>query len=433
MQPDTVYLDHAGATLYSEPQLAAVYALLGSTLIANPHTTKHTEDLIDQVRYRILTLVNASADEYSVVFTSGATAALKTVAECFAFDGATADSDGDADDATDGRTRTSTSENGCFAHLADNHTSVLGMRAIVRTPHIVSVPHEVFVSAASGPLDKSDEEAADTACHGTNSLFVYPGQCNFSGYKYPLDIIPSIQRSGPTAESGANTNWFVMLDAASLVATAPLDLHRHPADFVCVSFYKLFGYPTGLGALLVSRRGQRVLHKRYYGGGTVQIALAARNWHRKRGVFHERFEDGTVPFLSIAALLAGFDTLQRLVPANAQRSTMQRIRRHCFRTAGELRRQLAGLRYGGGASVVRFYADTAFEEENRQGGIVNFNVLNERGGVVGFREVAEIAEVYGVRLRTGCFCNPGACQRHLGLSDAEVRGHFNVSTSVLYN
>lgn len=287
------------------------------------------------------------------------------------------------------------------------------------------------MSAASdlGGIPSAESDTNTLRSPTTNSLFVYPGQCNFSGYKYPLDIIPTIQRRGPTAESKSDTNWFVMLDAASLVATAPLDLHRHPADFVCVSFYKLFGYPTGLGALLVSRRGQRALQKRYYGGGTVQIAMAGRNWHRKRVAFHERFEDGTVSFLSIAALLAGFDTLARLVPATVEQSTMQRIRRHCFRTAREMRRQMAGLRYGGGAPVVRFYADTAFEEEeeDRQGGIVNFNVLNENGGVVGFREVAEIADVYGVRLRTGCFCNPGACQRHLGLSDAEVRRHFNVS------
>lgn len=26
-----------------------------------------------------------------------------------------------------------------------------------------------------------------------NSLFVYPAQCNFSGYKYPLEWIPKIK------------------------------------------------------------------------------------------------------------------------------------------------------------------------------------------------------------------------------------------------
>lgn len=29
-------------------------------------------------------------------------------------------------------------------------------------------------------------------------------------------------------------------------------------------------------------------------------------------------------------------------------------------------------------------------------------------------------------LRTGCFCNPGACQRHLKLSDEELKAHFKV-------
>lgn len=47
--------------------------------------------------------------------------------------------------------------------------------------------------------------------------------------------------------------WKVMLDAAAFVPTQPLDLTQFPADFVSISFYKMFGYPTGLGALLVRR------------------------------------------------------------------------------------------------------------------------------------------------------------------------------------
>lgn len=48
--------------------------------------------------------------------------------------------------------------------------------------------------------------------------------------------------------------WKVMLDAAAFVPTQPLDLTQFPADFVSISFYKMFGYPTGLGALLVCCR-----------------------------------------------------------------------------------------------------------------------------------------------------------------------------------
>lgn len=48
----------------------------------------------------------------------------------------------------------------------------------------------------------------------------------------------------------------MLLDAAKACGTAPPDLSIHRADFVAVSFYKIFGYPTGLGALLV-RNGER--------------------------------------------------------------------------------------------------------------------------------------------------------------------------------
>ena len=42
-------------------------------------------------------------------------------------------------------------------------------------------------------------------------------------------------------------NWYVLVDAASYIATNPLDLSAYHPDFVPISFYKLFGYPTGLG------------------------------------------------------------------------------------------------------------------------------------------------------------------------------------------
>ncbi|CAN0474410.1 unnamed protein product, partial [Hapterophycus canaliculatus] len=29
-----------------------------------------------------------------------------------------------------------------------------------------------------------------------------------------------------------------------------------------------------------------------------------------------------------------------------------------------------------------------------------------------------------IQLRTGCFCNPGACQAALGLTDEDVREHL---------
>ena len=42
-----------------------------------------------------------------------------------------------------------------------------------------------------------------------------------------------------------NESWFVLSDAAGYVATSYLDLKKYPADFICLSFYKMFGFPTG--------------------------------------------------------------------------------------------------------------------------------------------------------------------------------------------
>lgn len=260
---ENVYLDHAGCTLYSEKQIRDVFTNLSSNLYCNPHTSKSTEDLIDQVRFRILNFFNTTADEYSVIFTSGATQSLKIVAETFDFEG----------DATN--------EAGVFCYLQDSHTSVLGMREAVKTKaiEVITAPSLMEYSASAYLSYQSQSKK-------TNSLFVYPAQCNFSGFKYPLELIGKIQQNG--IENVNSSNWYVCLDAASFVSTNFLDLKRFSPDFVCLSFYKILGYPTGLGALLVSKRGEQVLQKKYYGGGTVKIAMSEINWHVKRDALHER-------------------------------------------------------------------------------------------------------------------------------------------------
>lgn len=241
---DIHYLDHAGATQYSEKQMQQICANLSSSVYCNPHTSKTTEDVVDQVRYKILRHFNTTTDDYSVVFTSGATASLKLIAETFDFN-----------------------ENGSFVYLRDNHTSVLGMREVVQTKRIKC-------------LEQSDLLNDRNVCDGKgNSLFVFPAQSNFNGHKYPLKSIDRLQ----------GKSNFVCLDAACFVGTNYLDLAKYRPDFVCISFYKMFGYPSGLGALLVSKRGEPMLQKRFYGGGTVKISFSdASGWHQKRDCLHER-------------------------------------------------------------------------------------------------------------------------------------------------
>lgn len=252
-------MDHAGATQYAEQQMQEIYSNLVTNVHCNPHTSKATEDLIDQVRYRILHSFNTTTDDYSVIFTSGATSSLKILAESFDF------SNND-------------SGVGYFGYLRDNHTSVLGMREIVKTDNINCIEFSEFMK---NQFDKTKD------ING-NSLYVYPAQCNFSGFKYPLKAIEAIQTVNNTVNI-ENSNRYVCLDAACFVSTNKLDLSKWRPDYLCLSFYKIFGYPTGLGALIVSRRGENVLRKTFYGGGTVKISLSnSTGWHCKRDELHER-------------------------------------------------------------------------------------------------------------------------------------------------
>lgn len=213
---------------------------------------------------RILKLFNTNTDEYSVVFTSGATAALKTVAETF-----------------DYKNGGSGLESGTLVYLEDNHTSVLGMREY--SPSSQPLAHdEAFQLFSRTPV-------ASGQLKNVNSLYVYPAQSNFSGVKYPLSWIRKAQSGFLNGVSGNNSrNWFCLLDAASYVSTNALDLSKYKPDFVCVSFYKIFGYPTGLGALIVRKSSEHVLKKDYFGGGTVLLALSSQRLHIPRTVLHER-------------------------------------------------------------------------------------------------------------------------------------------------
>lgn len=170
---------------------------------------------------------------------------------------------------------------GSLVYLRDNHTSVLGMREYA--PKSVPVSQEQ-VSKSLNARSKSAAQNDDT-----RSLFVYPAQSNFSGTKYPLWWIDKIQKGALNGSCCLNSaKWFVALDAACFTSTSPLDLSVYKPDFVTISFYKMFGYPTGLGALIVKNSSADCLKKIYYGGGTVLMALSTEKVMVPRKVLHER-------------------------------------------------------------------------------------------------------------------------------------------------
>lgn len=123
----------------------------------------------------------------------------------------------------------------------------------------------------------------------------------------------------------------------------------------------------------------------------------------------QRLEDGTLPFLDIVALEAGFAALDKI-------GGMPAIRDHTFALARYVYAGLTALTHYNGASVVVVCTETGYASSSVQGGIVSFNLLRATGAWVGHAEVEKLATVSNIHLRAGCFCNSGACHKHLGIS-----------------
>ncbi|XP_041970861.1 molybdenum cofactor sulfurase [Aricia agestis] len=406
---DKCYLDNAGAALYPESLLRKINEDLLNSVYMNPHSDKYTKDCVDQIRYLILNHFNTDSSNYSVIFTSGATQSMKLVLEAFQF-------------------HNETNNKGCgsFVYLRDNHTSAIGLREIakMRDVDVLHVSKDEFLDSliTSEQMENNWEEQQN---HSGNTLFVYPAQSNFNGFKYPINCIDKIKNGCLNTQMkkhlcDVDCNWYIMLDVASYVGTSKLDLSVTRPDFICMSFYKIFGYPTGLGALLVKNSSANLLsQKKYFGGGTVDIVLSTEDFHIKRQTLHERFEDGTIPFLSVILLKHCFDTIYNLIPKS--NNIMDVISYHTFYLAKDLYEQLLHLKHVNGSKAIMFYMDSDFTDIHKQGGIVTFNIMREDGSYIGYAEFQHMAELFNIHIRTGCFCNAGTCQRHLKLSNKELK------------
>lgn len=207
---------------------------------------------------RILQHFNTTPEEYSVIFTSGCTAAVRVVADSFPW-----------------RAQMESEAGSHFCYLTDSHTSVVGIRGLASSRGVVALP--VSPQEVEGRA-KHEVGGEDNACQ-TPHLFCYPAQSNFSGKKYPLHHVKGIQARRLYPACDHQGRWFVLLDAASHVSCSPLDLQDCPADFVPVSFYKVFGFPTGLGALLVRKHAAGILKKTYFGGGTAAAYLSGEDYY----------------------------------------------------------------------------------------------------------------------------------------------------------
>ena len=84
--------------------------------------------------------------------------------------------------------------------------------------------------------------------------------------------------------------YYTLLDAAALAPTSSFSLSRTPADAVAISFYKMFGYPTGVGALIAKKSFLEKLQRPWFAGGTVDVVQVPGTAVTMSHAIHEQFE-----------------------------------------------------------------------------------------------------------------------------------------------
>jgi molybdenum cofactor sulfurtransferase len=358
-----VYLDYTGSGLYPESLIREYSEWLTRAVYGNPHSLSPASIAsthnAETARTSILDFFNASSDEYLVIFTLNASGGLKLVAESYPF--------------TPG------------SHLAltsDNHNSVNGIREFAKSrgATVTYLPLDAEMRIGTLSLPEVDRSK--------HNLFAYPAQSNFSGVKHPLHWIQVAQEEG----------YDVLLDAAAYVSTSVLNLREVKPDFIAISFYKMFGFPTGVGALIAKREALRAVRRPWFGGGTVRFVSAQNKVHLLK-TSSEAHEDGTLNFLGIPAVTMGLNFLNQV--------GMKRINEHVTRLATLLLKKLQAPRNSTGTPLVKIYGPTANEG---RGATIALNMLTPTGRELDYRLVEERAIKEKISIRTGCFCNPGAAE-----------------------
>ncbi len=342
---------------------------------------------VENARAYVLDYFNAAPDEYIAIFTSNASGALKHVGESYPFN-------------ADSR----------FLISYDNHNSVNGIREFAR-----SKGAEITYVPVEPPALRIDDEMLRRELTRSkpdgDHLFAFPAQSNFSGVQYPLNLIEEAQALG----------WDVLLDAAAFVPTNRLDLSRWHPDFVALSFYKMFGYPTGLGCLLVRREALTKLQRPWFAGGTITIASVQGDGHYYADD-EAAFEDGTVDYLNIPAVEIGLRHIDNVGIDN--------IHDRVTALTGWLLDSMAALRHSNGRPMIQVHGPT---DTVMRGGTITISFLDPDGLNLDERRIEELAGDVNISLRTGCFCNPGAGEITHDLSETEMKAFFSTGERVSFD
>ncbi len=378
-----VYLDYTGGGIYADSQLEEIGALLKNGNYGNPHSKNPTSlasTLLDeQARKYVLQYFNASPDKYVVIFTQNASGAIKLVGESYPFE-----------------------PNSRYLLTFDNHNAINGIREFVRAKGAAIT----YVSIIAPELRIDDTQLQNQLSKHSpkgNNLFVFPAQSNFSGVQHSLEWIEKAHAYG----------WDVLLDAAAFVPTNQLDLSVYHPEFVPLSFYKMFGFPTGVGCLIAKKSALHKLRRPWFSGGTIQVAsVQGDKYSFAEGA--RAFEDGTINYLMLPAIEIGLKHLNAI--------GIQTVHERVSCLTDWLIKNLLELRHSNNVPVVEIYGPRNIKQ---RGGTIALNFRDPDGKTFDFHVIEVAAGTFNISLRTGCFCNPGAGEIAFGLTKKDMTECFD--------
>lgn len=324
-----------------------------------------------------------------------------------------------------------------YVYPSNAHNSLMGMRAY--TEQFVCVPQELLYTYHDE--DKAIQDIRHFNVQGaqnnvqtqspTYSLLGLPGECNFSGRRLNTRRLPHL--SNQLHRQNPSHTFLTVLDAAKLAGSSAVQIkcvcehvsdssrseeHRSDTqrcacmpDFIVMSFYKIFGTPTGLGACIIKNDVLSLLRKKYFGGGTIQQGHAYTPWCVPRDVqTHAHYEDGTMHYQGVLMARNGFRFIRKL-------GGMAAIEHHVHKIWIYLTERLTQLKHSSGVSLCVVYSASPTHTANtytssQQGGVVAFNVCFSDGTPVGHGQIQKDAEKRKIYFRTGNFAQSFAASMY---------------------
>ena len=320
-QQQHIYLDYTGGGLYAECQLRDYFQLINNKVFGNPHSTNPASQamntLVEHARRYVLDYFRASPDEYMAIFTANATAAVKLVAEAFPF-----------------------APGGQYLLTFDNHNAVNGMREFARAK-----------GATVGYVPVEPPDMRVNEVHLARGSLAGPARDNTTCLPFlpsPMSLESNILSNGLPRRKPKD--GMSCVDAAAFAPSNRLDLSTWHPDFIPLSFYKIFGFPTGVGCLLVRKSALAKLRRPWFSGGTIVLSSVIAADATGMGFYlapgEAGFEDGTMNYLLLPAVEIGL----RYIESIGIELIHERVR--CL--TGWLLEQMLALRYSNAQPLVQY-------------------------------------------------------------------------------